>query len=159
MNNNEYPYLPKGRKIEYISPNNEFMLAAEYLRNNYSTDLNHPTGSVVVLNGQIVGRGANQSKIKNMKLAGLHKRGLCVRKLLKVPSGQKYWLCPGCATYKQHSEALAVADALSKTGKIVGADLYLYGHWWCCKPCWDSMIAAGIKDVFLVEEATNLFKK
>jgi deoxycytidylate deaminase len=165
-----YPYLPKGRIIEYVSADDEFMKEAMRLRNSESTDVQHPTGAVVVKDGVVIGCGANRSALKNEKLLQFHKDTFCVRRFLKIPSGQKYWLCPGCASCKQHAESRAIKDALRKvknakgdsTGKstiqlIAGADLYLYGHWWCCKPCWDNMIAAGIDRVFLVEGATELF--
>jgi hypothetical protein len=38
-------------------------------------------------------------------------------------------------------------------------DLYLWGHWWCCKLCWDKMIEVGIKNVYLMEGVDKLFKK
>lgn len=84
---------------------------------------------------------------------------MCVRKLLKVRSGTKYWLCPGCSTHHDHAESGAVRDALAKSGReaVQGADVYLYGHYWCCKPCWDAMIAGGIRDVYVVERADELF--
>jgi deoxycytidylate deaminase len=135
------------------------MQEAKVVRNTLSTDHNHATGAVIVRDGKILGRGANQSAIKNSILLGWHKKFLCVRKWLKIKSGEKYWLCPGCASYKMHAEPRAVKDAERTHSNISGADLYLYGHWWCCKPCWDSMIGAGIKDVYLVESATDLFKK
>lgn len=154
-----YPYIPEGRTIEYVSENDEFMREARRVRDEQSTDLNHPTGAAVVLNGEIVGHGANQSALKNKKLADFHKNVFCVRRFLKIPTGTKYWLCPGCAQFRHHAESRAVKDALNSHGSIQGADLYLYGHWWCCKPCWDTMIAAGIDKVYLVEGATELFKK
>lgn len=157
-----YPYLPDGRIIRYVPVSDPFMREAEHIRNTLSTDLNHATGAVVVLNGSVIGRGANQSALKNRRLLEMHKNGLCVRRILKVPSGHGYWLCPGCSSFRHHAETRAVKDALSRTaphGTIVGADLYLYGHWWCCKPCWDIMISAGIRDVYLVNTADNLFKK
>lgn len=135
------------------------MAEAARVRNEVSTEKNHPTGAVVVLNSKIVGKAGNQAALKNEKLQEFHRRGICIRRLLKIPSGQKYWLCPGCAKYKHHGEAGAVRDALSRMDSIAGADLYLHGHWWCCKPCWDSMIAAGIRDVYLVEGATEQFKR
>jgi tRNA(Arg) A34 adenosine deaminase TadA len=153
-----YPYLPDGRKILFVSAGNPFMKEAAFERNNHSTEANHPTGAVVVLKGQIVGRGANQAGVKNKKLQELHKKYLCFRRLFKIPSGQKYWLCPGCAKFSDHGEAQAVKDALRHSKNIHGADLYLYGHWWCCKPCWDRMIEAGIKDVYLLDESRQLFK-
>jgi deoxycytidylate deaminase len=157
--NNIYPYLPDGRSILYVPESNPFMIEAKIMRDGHSTDLNHSTGAVVVLGGKIIGRAANKSAINNPKLLELHKKGLCTRKILKIKSGEKYWLCPGCASSKYHAEWGAVRDAIKSKGNIVGADLYLYGHWWCCKPCWDSMIDAGIKDVYLVEGATRMFKK
>jgi deoxycytidylate deaminase len=153
-----YPYVPEGRSIHYVSAHDVYMSEAERVRDNESSDLIHPTGAVVVLGGTIIGRGANQSALKNKRLLQAHKAGWCMRRLLRIPSGQKYWLCPGCASFRHHAEARAVGDALSKTASVAGADLYLYGHWWCCKPCWDKMIVAGIHNVFLVERATELFK-
>ncbi len=156
--NNCYPYLPEGKIIEYVKENNLFMVEAKLMRNNYSSDSNHPTGAVVVLNGKIVGRFANQSTIKNKKILDLHRNGLCVRKILRIPSGKAYWLCPGCASFRNHAESGAVKDALLRQKSIIGADIYLFGHWWCCKPCWDSMVKVGIAHVYLVEGATELFR-
>ena len=153
-----YPYLPVGKTIEYVPENDGFMRAAIRTRNEHSTDLNHPTGAVVVLDGKIIGWAANQSALRNKKLLELHKKGWCVRKLLKIPSGQRYWLCPGCASFRHHAEARAMKDALTRAPSLTGADMYLYGHWWCCKPCWSMMIKVGIKNVYLAENATDLFK-
>lgn len=157
--NDRYPYLPEGREIKYVSISDRFMAEAMNERNNFSTDLNHPTGAVVVLNGNILGIASNQSALRNNTLIDLHKNYFCIRKILKIKSGEKYWLCPGCASSSHHAEYRAVKDAIKKSKNIEGADLYLYGHWWCCKSCWDSMIKAGIKDVYLVEGADELFKK
>ncbi len=160
-----YPYLPEGRAIGFVAIENPFMAAAKKYMEEHTTELNHPTGSVVVLGGEIIGRAANKSALKSRKLQELHKNGWCVRRILKIPSGQKYWLCPGCAQLHHHAEARAVRDALNNqksagkgSGSIAGANLYLYGHWWCCKPCWDAMIAAGIKDVYVVSGAYGMFK-
>jgi deoxycytidylate deaminase len=154
-----YPYLPEGREIKYVAETDLFISEAKRIRKEFSTDEGHPTGAVVVLGDEIIGRGANQSALKNKKLIDLHKKGVCVRRFLKIPSGQKYWMCPGCSKNKHHAEARAVKDALKNGKSPKGADLYLYGHWWCCKPCWDEMIAAGIKNVYLVEGATEQFKR
>ncbi len=156
----QYPYLPEGRTINYVSVENVFMKEAMRLRNEESTDMQHPTGAVVVKDGMVIGRGANQSALRNKRLLEFHRTKFCVRRFLKIPSGQKYWLCPGCASCEQHAESRACKDAIKKTekGNVVGADLYLYGHWWCCEQCWDNMIAAGIDRVFLVEGALELFE-
>jgi tRNA(Arg) A34 adenosine deaminase TadA len=155
----EYPYIPNGREILYVPEDNLFMVEAMRIRNSESTDKGHPTGAVVVKEGKILGGAANQSGFKNEKLINFHAKGWCVRKILKIKSGEKYWLCPGCSTNKDHAESRAVGDAISKVGSdmLKGADLYLYGHWWCCKECWDAMIYAGIKDVYLLENSWKIF--
>ena len=151
-----YPYLPEGRTILYVSENDPWMQMAAHVRNTQSTDHKHPTGAVVVKGGKIMGEGANQSRLKNPGLIKLHSK-YCIRKMLGVPSGKHYWLCPGCATHNQHAESRAVADAIQKENDTNDADLYLYGHWWACKPCWDSMIAAGIENVYLLENSEHIF--
>lgn len=157
--NHKYPYLPEGREFKYVPISNPFMAETKRVTLAQSTDANHPTGAVIVKDGKILGSAANKSALNNKKLIELHRKGFCVRKILKIPSGQKYWLCPGCASHKMHAEPGAIKDAQKKYGDITGADLYHWGHWWCCQPCWDSMIKAGIKDVYLVDNADELFKK
>lgn len=155
----KYPYLPEGRSIEYVPADNIFMAEAMRIRNAESTDGQHPTGAVVVKNGKIIGKVANQAGFKHQRLIDLHAKGWCVRRKLNVKSGTKYWLCPGCATHSDHAESGAVCDAIKNVGAEAtrGADLYLYGHWWCCKPCWDAMIKAGIEHVYLLDGAYELF--
>ena len=154
-----YPYLPEGRTIKHVSVSNEFMREAKLIRDQRSTERNYPTGAVLVLDSQIIEREANKPAFKNKKLQQLHKNGWCVRQWFKIPSGKGYWTCPGCAKCRHHAESRVVKAALKRHGSIQGADLYLYGHWWCCKPCWDTMRAAGVRDVYLVEGAFELFEK
>jgi len=151
-----YPYLPSGREIKYVPETNVFMARAKEVRKLLSTDFKFPTGAVVVKNGIIIGEAANQAGFKHPVLIRLHERVLCIRRALKVRSGKHYWLCPGCAPAKNHAETLAVRNA-QKHGDAIGADLYLYGHWWCCEPCWNAMLGAGITDVYLVENATEMW--
>jgi deoxycytidylate deaminase len=152
----EYPYLPQGREILYVSEDNPFMARAKQIRNEWSTEKNHPTGAVVVFDGSIIGEAANRARIKNGRLINLHKK-FCLRRFFHIKTGEKYWVCPGCAKLKDHAEVSAIRSAIKKGYSTEGADLYLYGHWWCCKPCWDSMIAGHIKDVYLLENSEVLF--
>lgn len=158
MNQIAYPYLPADRVIKYVSSDSEFMRAAEAACRELSTDHFHPTGAVLVKDGAVVARAANRSALKNRILLGLHRRGWCVRKLFRIPSGKKYWLCPGCASSKNHAETLVVRATRKRGMDTRDAAVYLYGHWWCCKPCWDAMIEAGVRDVYLVEGSEKLFK-
>ena len=154
-----FPYMPIGRTIKYVSAQDRFIRAAEDACRELSTDRQHPTGAVLVKDGVVIARAANQSALKNLKLLGFHRAGWCARKFFKIPSGQKYWLCPGCASSKNHAETSVVRLAGKQNIDTKGADLYLWGHWWCCEPCWKAMTAAGIKDIYLLERSERLFNK
>ncbi|MFZ2886344.1 MAG: deaminase [Minisyncoccia bacterium] len=154
-----YPYLPEGRTIKYVDPDNEWMKAAKEFSRENSTDRQMPTGSVIVKDGVVIGRGANQVPLKNPFFAKIHKNYFCVRRILHIPTGQKYWMCPGCSASKHHSEGQAVRDARANGHDVKGADLYLWGHWWACKPCWDAAIGAGIRDLYVLNESHILFNR
>ncbi|MDB5259206.1 MAG: hypothetical protein JWO73_414 [Candidatus Taylorbacteria bacterium] len=154
-----YPYLPPGRTFKYVPADNPFMQATEEVTKRLSTDMKHPTGAVVVKDGKIIASDANRSALRSLFLIRLHKTGWCVRKWLRIPSGQKYWLCPGCASHEFHAEHRVVLEMRKRGIDSNGADLYHWGHWWCCKPCWDKMIEAGIKDVYLLEGSEKLFMR
>ena len=98
-------------------------------------------GAVVVYDGEVIGKGANGSDY--------HKLHGCKRRLLGVPTGQDHHLCEGCRS-ENHAEYRAVEDALNNyDGDITGFDLYLYGHWHCCRSCWDKMLKHGVNQVFV----------
>ncbi len=150
--NIKYPYLPEGRTILHVPADNKYMLIAKEVAQTQSTDKKTSTGAVVVdNNGNVVVSAANQSAIKNKFLLETHPRW-CIRKFFRIPSGEKYWLCPGCASHKYHAESFAMAKAKKSKINVSGCDLYLWGHWWCCKPCWDAMIKSGIRNVYLEEK-------
>lgn len=145
-----YPYMPAEGRIEYVSADNPFMQAAKEYAREHSLDKNMPNSSILVLDEEIIGRGANGSDY--------HEKHGCERVRLGIPTGQGYELCEGCSP-KNHGEPRAIADALSRTDSIAGADLYLWGHWWCCEPCWNAMLDAGISTVYLLENSEILFNK
>ena len=153
MKTKKLPYLPLGWDILYVPAGNEFMIEARKSSEVLSTDRGHPTGAVVAKDGAIIGRGANHSLF--------HKQVGCVRKGLRsffsVPSGKGYWTCYGCSP-KFHAEQQALRDAKKNGHDAKGADLYLWGHWWCCESCWEKMIDAGITRVFLEEKAKERVK-
>jgi deoxycytidylate deaminase len=145
-----YPYMPAGRTIEYVPADNPYMQAAKEFAREGSLDDTMPNASVVVKDGEIIGQGANGSDY--------HKTHECERIKRGIPTGQGYELCEGCSPHN-HSEQKAVANARERGADTSGADLYLWGHWWCCQPCWDVMTAAGIARVFLLEGSEKLFNK
>lgn len=144
------PYIPLGRTILYVPPSNKYIQEAkEYARIN-SLDKEMPNTSIIVKNGLVIGRGANGSTY--------HDIHGCERVRQNIPTGEGYELCEGCHP-KNHGESRAIKNAKDEGQDIKGADLYLWGHWWCCEPCWNAMIAAGIKNVYLLENSEILFNK
>nr|AIA14431.1 Cytidine and deoxycytidylate deaminase zinc-binding region [uncultured bacterium] len=148
----KYPYLPKDRKIQYIDYENEFIQAAKDFARHNSLDDNMPTGSVVVHGGKVIGRGANGSDY--------HRKHGCERVRRGIPTGQGYELCEGCHP-KNHSEPKAISDAKARHPAVdlTKADLYLWGHWWACEPCWNAIQKAGIRHVYLAEDSHKTFNK
>jgi deoxycytidylate deaminase len=146
----EYPYLPEGRTILYVPESNQFIQEAKRFAKENSLDSNFPTGSVLVKDNKIIGFGANGSDY--------HKNNTCERIKNNIPTGQGYELCEGCHP-KNHSERKAIKNAIDSGLDSKGTDLYLWGHWWCCEPCWQEMISSGIKNVYLMEGSDTLFDK
>jgi deoxycytidylate deaminase len=54
---------------------------------------------------------------------------------------------------------MAIHNALKKVENLKGASLYLDGHWWMCKPCWDLIIKVGISKAYLRKDSMELYKK
>lgn len=147
----EYPYLPEGRSFKFVPVTNPFMVAASEMR--LGGDPLFPIGAVLVKDGQIIGTGANgYNKGPNQS------PHICPRVVLDCPSGTGYELC-SLHGHEGHSERMVLQDAVQKGHNTVGADLYMYGHWWACKPCWDALIEAGIRDVYLLENAHIEFSR
>lgn len=150
MSEIKYPYLPEGRTIRYVGPDNEYMRMAREYAKEHSLDKTMPTASVVVKDGTAIAFGANGSDY--------HEKHGCERVRRGIPTGQGYELCEGCHP-KNHSERKAIFSAMEEGYDALGADLYLWGHWWCCEPCWRSISEAGIRDVVLLEGSERLFNK
>lgn len=147
-----YPYLPKDEVIRYVPASNEFMMSAKKYAKEHSLDNSMPTASVVVINNQIIGQASNGSKYHSVYGCERVKRG--------IPTGENYELCEGCHP-KNHSEPKAILDAVKNNpqAKLADGELYLWGHWWACEPCWRSIKKAGIKKVFLEENSYKLYNK
>lgn len=148
--NIKYPFLPEGREIKYVSANNSFIVEARAFAREYSLDSSMPNASVLVQGGVIFASAANGSDY--------HKNHECERVKQGIPTGQGYELCEGCHP-KNHSEQSVIRRALESGHFTEGADLYLWGHWWCCEPCWNAMVDAGIRDVYLLEGSEILFNR
>lgn len=144
----DYEWTPEGHEYQYVPENNTFMNEAKIYAIEHSLDDNVKTASMVVVDGVVRGRAANGSDY--------HKTHGCERVRLACPSGIGYEKCEGCHP-KNHSEGKAMTDAHQQGFETKGADLYLWGHFWCCKPCWEAMLAGGIKNVYLLQDCKQIF--
>ncbi len=147
----EYPYMPDEATIEYTNMDNLFMQMAREYAKRFSLDKVMPNSSIIVRDGAIVGIGANGSDY--------HENNECERVKRGSKTGEDYELCEGCHP-KNHSEQSAINDA-REVGiqNLEGAELYLWGHWWCCEPCWNAMLDSGISKVHLLEGSEVLFNR
>lgn len=138
------------RITQEVPPENEYIGIARRHALSMSMDSLMPCGSVLVRNGDIVGRGANGSLH--------HEEHGCRRAELGCRSGEGYDLCEGCSP-QNHSEATTLACARAWGHDARSCDLFLWGHYWCCDSCWTAMQRAGVRNVYLVQEAGQLFDK
>lgn len=147
----DFPYLPKDRTILYVPLKNPYLQEAKKTAEELMTCSWWPTGAVVVKNEKVIGRGNNWSDGEFVPP--------CARYLNKCETGEGYDLCVKFCKNKSfsHAEFIAVENAVKNGNDPNGADVYLFGHWWACKACWDKMIEHGIKNLYLLKNAREIF--
>lgn len=142
--------------ISYVPLSNEFMqVAYQYAKKKHATKgltdgvkKMTITSATLVKDGKIIGQGCNGD--------GWHQdNNRCVRIEKNMQTGVGYEECPGCES-NHHAERSAFLHA---TEDAVGAELYLYGHWWICISCWNAITEKKIKHIYLLENAENLFDR
>lgn len=142
----QYPYLPAGREYKYVSAENEFMAVAK--KNMESQGCRkHATSAVAVKDGKIVASGSNAAVFVT----------ICPRVYKGYGTGEGYRYCSDYCGQNGHAEVMLVRDAQSRGVDLTGADVYLYGHWWACQKCWDHLIAAGIRDLYVADGSQITF--
>lgn len=142
------PYLPKNRMIIYVNPDNKFIKkAAQMLA--HSGCAKQPTAAVIVKNRKIIGCGVNTAK----------RIETCPRVVHNCPTGVGYKFCVAVCQQEGHCAIMAIRDALNQSNAPKGASIYLDGHWWVCKSCWDIIIKVGISRVFLRKNSIELYKR
>lgn len=152
MQHIQYPYMPPDRHLKYVPIDDPFMIEAAKARQEYAGDPLYPVGIVLVKDGVVVARAGNGF---NRGPGEVH---VCPRIVLECPSGTGYDLCslhdaPG------HSERMVLEEAARLGLDVQGADAYMYGHWWACEPCWNALIEAGIRDLYVIEDAHERFSR
>lgn len=150
-------YTPENGELLLVDGTHFFMESAEHSAKELSNELLQPTGAVIEVDGVVVACGGNHARLPSF-LQNLHQKGLCPRKLFGVKSGTRYELCPGCAAPEFHAEQRAIQDAENRGIDVRGGTMYLYGHWWACKPCWDRVLGAGVSTIYVRDDAQELFR-
>ena len=84
---------------------------------------------------------------------------MCPRYEKGCKTGEGYELCKTICKQTGHAEIIAIQDALKKNHTIKNAQLYLFGHWWCCENCCTTILEHNIQTVYLVENAHQLFTR
>lgn len=148
----KYPYMPSDRHLKYAPVDNEWMQIAGWCRDELSGDSSYPVGVVIVRDGQEISRAGNGFN-RGSKLPHV-----CPRLVLEVPSGTGYDLCH-VHDPEGHAEQMAVKVAHDQGIDLTGADAYMYGHWWACEPCWTVLINAGIRDLYVTDDAHVRFAR
>ncbi|MEI7579275.1 MAG: hypothetical protein WCJ58_04520 [bacterium] len=145
----QYPYLPEGKEFKYVTMKNKFMQMAMEEVVKHDKEWGATIGATVVKDGEAVVVVANGNDY--------HQKNGCDRKRDGIANGN-YDYCPGCS-YKDHSEPKAARVAQEKGIDIKGADIYIWGHWWVCEPCWKVLIDNDIKNVYLLENSEKWFNR
>lgn len=149
----DYPYLPQHIEMCTAPESHPFMAQAKEWARMHSLDKQVPNTSMIVKGGLPCAIGANGSHFHSEK-ENIERYGPkgCRRVFLNAPTGQLYEECEGCHP-KNHGEPRALQDALEKGVDVTGAEIYMWGHWWCCRWCCEKMEAAGIVRVYVTENA------
>ncbi len=123
--------------MERISWNEYFMEMAE-LASRRSTCLRRKVGAVIVKDNQVLATGYNGAP---KGLANCCDLGTCLRRELKVPSGQRHELCRAV-----HAEANAITQCAVNGVSCKGAVLYVTDS--PCVMCLKQLINAGIVKIY-----------
>jgi len=152
-------YYKQWELYNLIEESHPMMQAAKQAAIDHSLTSTFPIGIVIVKDGEIISESANGNGYHEKNINTPEHRYGCKRRFIskelekvgkpKLQSGEGFDLCTGCDT-DYHAEARAIREATDKS-KLNGAELYMYGHWWCCKDCWDKMKAVGITKAYVVD--------
>jgi dCMP deaminase len=116
-------------------------------------------GAIIVKDKKIISTGYNGAP---RNVLDCYDRGMCLRRQLKIPSGQRYELCRSV-----HAEMNAIINAARSGVSILGTELYIYGTKSYnnenilvdsvpCFICKKMIINAGISRVIGIKETGEL---
>jgi deoxycytidylate deaminase len=148
------------QKIEkgYTSPDNPYMKIAKNIAEK-SRCKKMQTGTAIVItnkqNGhEVIVTGNNDIGVswKELKQKGYDD---CPRR--NLPTGVGYELCRDICKQKYHSEVSAIENGINLgilplNDEDYVAEMYMYGHWYCCSNCLNRAEKAGIRKYYVLTE-------
>lgn len=146
----EHVAIPDELEIRFTDMENPFMQQALLLAIENRFEDMTVTSSVLVIDGNIVGRGINGD--------GFHQRKKTCLRAGTENIGKNYESCPGCCS-DNHSERVAIRQAQERGANLSKAELYMYGHWWSCEPCMTAARDAGIPVLYVLKDSRPLFDR
>lgn len=156
----EIAYYQDSKWYKFVPSDNQYMILAKNAALQHSLTSVFPIGIVAVKNGNILATAGNGNGYheKNINSEG-HIKG-CVRRFVsneqektggqKLLSGEGFELCTGCSV-DSHAESNLLKSVPTKS-VLEDADVYMYGHFWCCEDCWKKLLDAKIQNVYIVED-------
>lgn len=135
----------------------EYFWEQARIESKKSTDLRRSIGVVVVNEkNEIIGRGSNQATIPWFWVARLHKK-YCIRKIVGVKKNTCYFICPGCALYRNHAEVRALRSIKypEYNLKYMKLRIYMFGHKYCCNNCLKKISMYNIEKIYVKDSLTT----
>ncbi len=166
----EIEFFQRKEHYNFLEEENVFIQLAKKAAVDHSLTSVFPIGIVAVKDGEVVAEAGNGNGYHEKNLENFGHRKGCVRRFLndererqgkpKFQGGEGFEHCRGCHV-DSHAEANLIKNAIEAGNleKLVGAEVYMYGHFWCCKACWEKLLRAGVKKVYLPENAERFNKK
>lgn len=126
-----------------------------------STCMSTHIGAIIVKNDQIIATGYNGAP---RKTKDCYERGFCLRRELKIPSGQYYEICRSV-----HAEQNAIINAARSGVNILGGDMYSWGmKVWAganelldilpCYICKKMILNSGLNSLYYMSKSGKIIK-
>ena len=119
----------------------DYFMNIAHLVAKRSSCMRRKVGAVIVKDNQILATGYNGAP-KGTK--DCLETGLCLRELLKVPSGERHELCKAV-----HAEANAIIQCAVNGNSCKGAKIYVTTS--PCNMCLKQLVNAGITEIIACE--------
>ena len=161
--------MPEGLDIRRVDLSNmnmrkAFEHAMKHQKMQEKSGMRAVTSSLVTKNGStimgVAGELTNIIDGFDDKLADDNtwhaEHGRCDR--MQSNGNVDYDKCPGCR-HDRHSERSAIRKAQRDEIDLTDSEIYLYGQWWVCEPCAQAAYDAGVRTIYLLTNARELFDR